>query len=93
MEIYEWERLNQRFDHLEKMLHELKKQGEHTMAALDDKITAIQTGLSQLGQDLTKAIADLKAQIAAGGPTADQLAALDAIAAKVSDLDAQAKAE
>ena len=63
------------------------------MGILDDKITALQTAVSQLGTDLTAAIADLKAKIAAGGPTSDQLAALDAIATSLTALDTQAKAE
>lgn len=63
------------------------------MAALDDEITALKAAVAQLGTDLTAAIADLKAKIAAGGPTADQLAALDAIATSLTALDTQAKAE
>lgn len=63
------------------------------MAALDDKIAALQAAVSQLGTDLTAAIADLKSKIGAGEPTADQLAALDAIATSLTALDAQAKAE
>lgn len=93
MEIYEWERLMQRFDRLEKMLHELKKQGENTMSALDDKTAAIQAALAQLKTDLETALADLKAQIAAGGPTEAQLAALDDIVASINAIDTEAKNE
>ena len=66
------------------------------MAQLDDlntAITGIQDSLTQLGTDLTAAIADLKAKIAAGQDLSAPIAALTAIASQVGTLDAQAKAE
>lgn len=57
------------------------------MSALDDKITAINAGVAKLGQDLTKTIADLKAALGSGAPTADQLASLDTIAQALTSLD------
>lgn len=71
------------------ILKELRKV-ENQMAALDDKITAIQTAVSQLGTDLATVIADLKASGQA--PTADQLAALDAIVSSLQGLDTTVKA-
>lgn len=63
------------------------------MSALDDKLAAVQAAITQLGTDLTAAIADLKAKIGTGEPTTAQLAALDAIATSLTNLDVQAKAE
>jgi len=77
---------------LEPVLHKLKQTEEH-MSALDDKTAAIVAGLATLKTDLEAAIADLKSKIGSGEPTADQLAALDAIAASIGSLDAEAKAE
>lgn len=58
---------------------------EINMSALDDKITAINAAVTKLGQDLTKAIADLKAN--SGAPTPAQLASLDTIAQALTSLD------
>jgi len=78
------------------LLAEIKKMEVQTMTQLDDlntKIATIQTSISTLGTDLTKAIADLKAQIAAGQDLTAPLAALDAVATSLTSLDTQAKAE
>ena len=66
------------------------------MSQLDDlnaKITAVQATITQLGLDLTAAIADLKSKITAGQDLSAPLAALDAINTSLSNLDTQAKAE
>lgn len=63
---------------------------------LNTKLATVQTAITQLGTDLTAAIADLKAKIAAAGTGPDltaQLATLDTIAASLGSLDTQAKAE
>lgn len=61
------------------------------MSALDEKITKIEGAVTQLGTDLTQEIADLRA--AGAAPTDEQLARLDAIAAKLLSMDVEAKAE
>ena len=65
---------------------------EAQMAALDDKITAIQSVIAQVQTDLAKLIADFHAS-SGQAPTAAQLAALDKIASDLGVVDTQAKAE
>jgi hypothetical protein len=93
MNAWEYDHFNKAVCRIEQLLLEIKKQGEHQMSELDDRITTIQTAVAQLGTDLTAAIADLKAKIGAGQPTDAQLSALDAIATSLTSLDTQAKAE
>jgi hypothetical protein len=76
------------------ILTRLDKLQEVLLSALDDKTAAINAAITQLGIDLTKVIADLRAAVANGqAPTPAQLAALDAIATSLTTLDTQAKAE
>lgn len=59
------------------------------MSALDDKTAAIKAAVTQLGTDLTAAIADLKSNT--GAPTPEQLQALDDIATQLTGLDTTVK--
>lgn len=63
------------------------------MSVLDEKTVAIKAAVVTLGTDLNTAIADLKAQIAAGqAPTAEQLQALQDVADSLTGLDTTVKA-
>lgn len=67
-------------------------QQERMMSDLDNVTAAITTAVNQLGIDLTKAITDLQAKIAAGAdPTeASNVTALQAVATALQGFDAQA---
>jgi len=56
---------------------------EELNAALD----AVSTEITKLGDDLAAHLADLAAQIAAGGDVTDSLAKANAIAAKLQSID------
>lgn len=89
----------EKLETIERLLIEIKIQGENNMSQLDDlntKITAVGTGIDNIGTalatataDIVKAFTDLKAAIAAGGTGPDlttQNQALDSAIAKLADL-------
>ena len=83
-----------RFNTLQKILLEIKTQGDTIMATIADLLTVItglQTTVNQLGTDLTASIADLQAKITAGTDTAPAIAALQAIATQLTTLDTSSK--
>lgn len=99
MKTWEFHHFNEQMKRIERHLLELKKQGEHTMAQIDDlnaKLDAVSsaldgvtTGLSTLKTDLDKTLADLAAKIAAGAtPTdlTDTLAKAQAISDKIQPI-------
>lgn len=99
MNSWEYDHFNRAVQRIEHLLLEIKKQGETQMAQIDDlnaKITALGTGLDNLGAalakvatDAAKSFADLKAAIQAGATGTDlttQLQAMDSNIAKLSAL-------
>jgi len=61
-----------------------------TQQDVDNAIGTIETAVSKLGDDLTKAIADLTAKIGQSSDFQPEVDRLNAIAGKLSDFDAEA---
>ena len=66
-----------------------------TQADLDAALTTVETAVTKLGTDLTSAITDLEAKIAASGSTVDfspEVARLNTVATNLGAFDASATA-
>lgn len=66
-----------------------------TQADLDAALTTVETAVTKLGTDLSSAIKDLEAKIAAGSPTVNlsaEVTRLQAVATSLGTFDASATA-
>ena len=97
MNVWEFDHFDKRMDRIERLVLEIKTQGEKTMAQIDDlntQIANVTAAVNQLGTDLTASIADLQAKIAAAGTPIDltsQIASLTTIAGQLTSMDASDK--
>lgn len=92
MDNWTYSHFDKRLDRIEQHLLDIKKQGEKTMAQIDDlnaaitaedgQVTAMQAVLVKIGADIDA----LLAKIAAGGTTTDLTAQIQAIQSHVSAL-------
>ena len=86
--------LGAKVDKLNTLVEQLIKKVGNTMSALSDKIAAVgsslDAALARVDEDvqaLVAKIAELQALVDAGGATPDDIAALDALQAKLDALD------